>query len=436
MSWRDELRPASFRGIAFHVTESAVAGGRRLAVHDYVGRDEPFAEDMGGKGGRFPVQAFVVGEDVIEQARSLRAALDQVGPGTLVHPWRGEITVAVDDYTETWSSKAGGYVAYAITFVETVEPRYPAAAIDVWSAADDAALAAAEADLAAAQADYDWTVPDYAIEDAAETTTSFADRAKATIGKAVTLGQTAARWTRGISATTRDAMALARDPMALGSRIFGLMDVGNVAGSGSLVQTAIGLAGDVRGLQSTVEGAALPSWRTWLPLADWAPVLTPIRETTPARRQQAINRAVIIGMVRRGALVQAARVAAREDHATYEDATAARDALADRLDREQETAAPQVYRALAGVRAALVRAVAQSAPELPRLITVTPRTTEPAIVVAYRTFGSDPKVALQRAEQMVARNRIRHPLFVPGGQPVQLVTQPRSAGGSARGVAR
>jgi len=432
VTWRDQLRPASFRGVTFQVTESAVSGGRRLGAHEYIGRDEPFAEDMGGKGGRFPVQAFLVGEDVIEQARSLRAELDRAGPGTLVHPWRGEQTVAVDGYTETWSSKAGGYVGYDISFVATVEPRYPAAAFDAASAMDDAALAAAEAELAAMSAEFDWTVPDYAIEDAAGTTTSFADRAKATLGKAVTLGQTAARWARGISATTRDAMALARDPMALGSRIFGLMDVGNVAGSGSLVQTVIGLAGDARGLLSTAQGATLPDWRAWLPLADWAPALTPIRETTPARRQQAINRAVIIGMVRRGALVQASRVAARADHATYEDAIAARDALADRLDREQETAAPQVYRALAGVRASLVRAVAQSAPELPRLITVTPRTTEPAIVVAYRTFGSTPKTAMERAEQTVARNRIRHPLFVPGGQPVQLVALPQSARGVAR----
>lgn len=433
MTWRDQLRQASFRGVEFHVSDSAPAGGRRLEVHEYVARDDGFAEDMGGKAGRFPVQAFLVGDDVIDQAVRLRAALDQVGPGTLVHPWRGELTVAVDAYTETWSSKAGGYVAYDITFVATVEPRYPAAAADAAGTMDAATFAAETAALQAAIAEYDAAgQPDFVVADAAETTTSFCDDAKAALGQAVTAGQTAARWARGITATARDALTLARDPMALGQRLFGLLDLGNLTGSASLVQTAISLAGEVRSLQTAAQTLTLPTWRTWLPLADWSPALSSIPATTPARRQQAANRAVIIGMVRRAAMLQAARVAVREDFQTWDDAVGARDALADRIDREQETAAPQVYRALAGVRAALVRAVAQAAPELPRLITVTPRVTEPAIVTAYRTFGADPRIAADRAEQLVMRNRIRHPLFVPGGSSVEMVARPQSARTVAR----
>ncbi|WP_414639777.1 DNA circularization N-terminal domain-containing protein, partial [Arenibaculum sp.] len=36
---RAALRPASFRGLAFHVEASTGRDGRRLAVHEYPGRD-------------------------------------------------------------------------------------------------------------------------------------------------------------------------------------------------------------------------------------------------------------------------------------------------------------------------------------------------------------------------------------------------------------
>ena len=64
----DNLRstPAS-RGVGFQVDETeAPIAGRRVAVHEYPGRDEPFVEDLGGAGGgtnqRGAVEAFVVGD--------------------------------------------------------------------------------------------------------------------------------------------------------------------------------------------------------------------------------------------------------------------------------------------------------------------------------------------------------------------------------------
>ena len=55
MPWRDRLLDASFRGAAFRVeSHSAEAAGRRAAVHQYPGRDTPYAEDLGRRVSEIP----------------------------------------------------------------------------------------------------------------------------------------------------------------------------------------------------------------------------------------------------------------------------------------------------------------------------------------------------------------------------------------------
>lgn len=66
MSWRDRLLPASFRGAEFLVdSHSTEAAGRRAAVHEYPGRDTPYAEDLGRRTGEYRIQGYVLGEDYL-----------------------------------------------------------------------------------------------------------------------------------------------------------------------------------------------------------------------------------------------------------------------------------------------------------------------------------------------------------------------------------
>jgi len=57
VSWRDNLRPASFRGVAFEVSEHTVDLGRRFAVHEYPLRDAAEIEDMGKLARTYSVEA-------------------------------------------------------------------------------------------------------------------------------------------------------------------------------------------------------------------------------------------------------------------------------------------------------------------------------------------------------------------------------------------
>jgi len=53
---------------------------------------------------------------------------------------------------------------------------------------------------------------------------------------------------------------------------------------------------------------------------------------------------------------------------------------------------------------------------LAHLYAYTPAQTEPALVIAQRLYG-DPT----RAGEIVARNAVIHPLFVPGGQALEVL---------------
>lgn len=112
------IRPASFRGVAFHVEVGGKTGGRRLAPHEFPKRDEPYTEDMGRKGKSFPITAYLIGEDWREQRDALTDALDAEGPGLLVHPTLGEFDVCCGPYTAIERREKGGFCEVEIQFLE------------------------------------------------------------------------------------------------------------------------------------------------------------------------------------------------------------------------------------------------------------------------------------------------------------------------------
>lgn len=116
--WRDRLRPASFRGVEFHVEEAARAGGRRAFLHEYPKRDTPYAEDLGRKGEGFTVTGYLVGPDYILDRDDLIAALNAEGPGLLILPTQGEFDVQPGPFSSIERRERGGFVEIAMNFLE------------------------------------------------------------------------------------------------------------------------------------------------------------------------------------------------------------------------------------------------------------------------------------------------------------------------------
>jgi prophage DNA circulation protein len=130
MSWKDNLLQASFRGIPFHVQSHEYSGGRRTSIFYLLYGDkdfEPVVEDSGPEADEFSIEAYVIQNDASDldyfpRRDNLIAALKKLGPGLLIHPYLGEINVAVlgrFSMSETWEE--GGIARFSITCARTVK---------------------------------------------------------------------------------------------------------------------------------------------------------------------------------------------------------------------------------------------------------------------------------------------------------------------------
>ncbi|MFT8210855.1 MAG: DNA circularization protein [Symbiopectobacterium sp.] len=128
--WKDKLRPASFRGVPFQVEDDEGTLGRRVQVHEYPNRDKPYTEDLGRATRRFSISAYLVGDDFFEARDRLIVAIDTPGPGTLVHPYYGEIAVCIDgEVRVSHSGREGRMCRVSFSVVEAGELSFPTAGI-------------------------------------------------------------------------------------------------------------------------------------------------------------------------------------------------------------------------------------------------------------------------------------------------------------------
>ncbi len=126
------LLPASFRGAPFAVLQNDTTGGRRIALHQYPGRDAPWAEDMGRAPRQFRFRGFIVDNDVLFaggpiqlQRALLLAALEKKGPGILTHPTLGILNVSVVRFSIGEDLGAGRMSSVEIEYVESGKRTFP-----------------------------------------------------------------------------------------------------------------------------------------------------------------------------------------------------------------------------------------------------------------------------------------------------------------------
>jgi len=110
----------------------------------------------------------------------------------------------------------------------------------------------------------------------------------------------------------------------------------------------------------------------------------------------------------------------------------ASDALAEAAERAGEVGWDATWQALRTLRAAHIADLNDRAAPLPRLRSLRLAATLPSVVVAYRLDGDALDTLVDRAADLVARNRVPNPLLVPGGRDLEvLVASPSAAARSA-----
>lgn len=118
MTWKSGLRPAKFRGVAFHASDRGLKGGRAAIVHEFPKRNSPYTEDMGRKGRRWNVDGYIVGDDYMARRDALVAACEKPGPGSYEDHWGRSGVVLVEDYDIKESSGEGRIVRVSLQLVE------------------------------------------------------------------------------------------------------------------------------------------------------------------------------------------------------------------------------------------------------------------------------------------------------------------------------
>lgn len=392
-SFFNNLREASFRGARFEVDDVEASGGRRVVLHEYPLRDTPYSEDLGRRAREFSVRGYIIQGRTYDYATAradLLKALEAYGPGELVHPWHGEVSVVVDDYRLRESMERGGLLELDIRFREAGQLANPTASADTAQSVTTAATSVR-------QALKDSFLLTFAP--ALERLDSLAGVLDEAVGLAMDyLGLPQSLMAAGLARM----QSLLATPAALFDALSGLFgDLLGNGNEGTAVTTASGTA--ARTSSRAVIAASSDALER---LLGGSAVIT-----SPAGR-------VLRDMVAQVVVVEAAASTAHTDYTTADDALADRDAVVESLDTIEPVAGDSVFRCLAELRRAVVTDLTTRGAELPRVRSVTLPGTVPALVAAYRIHAD-----AGRADEIVSRNRIRHPGRVPGGTPLEVLSE-------------
>jgi prophage DNA circulation protein len=384
MTWRDTMGPASFRGVQFYVDTSELSGGRRGVTHEYPFRDRPFREDLGQAARTFGVEGYILGENYFAQRDALVSAFQELGPGELVHPYHGTRTVSVASFKVREQRQDGGICFVSVEFIETpAEPAQPTATPDTGgklAVAVSNTRAAVSAEFLAAYA------PGTRTESLEAMPGRVADAVSGALAAVQLEAQEGAALRSHLNALSTDAAAL----VETGAGILGaLVDL-----FGALFARSVVLAA-----YSAGPGVRPPG-------------------TTANRVVEGDNFDALRRVTQRLAVVRAAELALTEPYESYESAVATRDELLDLLDEQAETAEDTCYPALMDLRVALVDAVPGAESDLPRLVTYTPARTIPSLVLSWELYRN-----VTGEADVLARNRVKHPAFLLGGVPLEVLSE-------------
>jgi prophage DNA circulation protein len=388
MAWRTALRTASFRNVVFHVEAATLTAGRRLARHEYPQRDIPYLEDMGRKAREYKVEALVLGDDYMDQRDALLAAIESAGPGQLVHPYYGTLLVVVSGECQiSESTQHGGLARITIPFVEAGRQQEPQASTDTQALLDAQVLVCDDAFALDFEDNFSVDgLPDFAVQDALDGVNT------ALNVPGVALGNVA--W-------------IAANPL---SALNALLP-GNLLAS---LSAPLGLA---RGLLQLVGNATSLQGLLGLSLVSMAP-----GGGSAARLAVADNRTALGALMLQAATTRRVMDLTAAAPTTLEDVRAARAEIVQRTDTVLFSSATgqSSADALVQLRTVAMAHFAAITPSLPRIASSTPLAVRPTLVAAHALYGDD-WLAQQRDAELITRNSLRHPGFVPAGVPLSWV---------------
>lgn len=398
--WAKTYRQASFRGVKFFVLRAEETGGRAIVNHEFAERDEPYVEDMGKVGYGFPLVAHVIGDDYLEQKENLVAALIKKGPGVLIHPYIGRMKVNSGPYSIIETVGDQRHAIVNLNFFESGEYLYPIILIDIKADLLTSVTDSLSALDEMVQAALDIAKMPGALVDAVGDLVGFVgdvfDRITAPFEA---LADIAAELSYSIRTLKADVNDLLAAPGELVDRLNEAFDL--VAGALTSPEDRVAAYKDLLTVGNDFETPTV---------------------NTDTMEQHKKNVDSIRDYVQTAAITHICKHVIDVDFESLEAAETEREFIVDYIEEkllDEETSievSDDTYQALRDMIANIVQALPDENSELPTVIEYVPRESMPSLLIAYEVF-QDPG----KEQDIIDRNDIEHPGFVPGGETLELL---------------
>ena len=410
-TWRDKLLPASFRGISFLIPQTSVPVGMKGQLHEFPQRDTPFFEQLGKQSQVHKMTAWVIGDDCFERRDKLIEALNTPGGGELVHPWLGKIQVKAGECEMSHDFVGGGMVSFDLTFYPDEPLKTPAARINTQAQVVNSSESLLTSSLNRYQT---------AMGTVNQARLGLLQMRNSLSNVFSVIQQQFTPFVSVFSDVAGFAQSLMSSPGSLSSLFssyfssftgFDFFGAGSGSGSGSGYRGAVAEASQqtesassidtVSTLGGTDTAAAAQATANLVQDSVLVQIGLIVSEMPVATQPESIESMPSVEQ-------QAIQPVVRPDVPVADDVIELRDNLNEAIHEASLKADPQHYLVLNSFRQAVVKHLTAVAQSGVRLVEITPPETLSALVLAYRRFGD-----ATRSPEVVQRNRIRHPGFVP-----------------------
>ncbi len=378
MGWKERLKPASWRNIKFFVEDSELEGGRKTVQHGYPQRDIDYTEDLGRRTRIFSITAYVLGDDYDIQRNALQDACEDGGIGDLVHPYHGTVKVQlIEPYRVRERSGDGRIAIFDLVFAESEEPTQPTVLVDSVTNLLDKVNAAIDAITAGFNAAYDvFQQPQNVIDDISKTI----NNATVSMEEIKSNGKKTVDFQNNLNQLKNNTLAFIYSGADLALAFISLF-----TGDDSLagVKENLGLK-DFQKDENIIEP----------------------------------NNLALTELIQQAAVIGSAKAISGVTFTNVDEAYELRDLVAGALDDLLETINTDLYLPVWELRIATIDDVDARADQLPELIETKLIDALPSLYVSYDLYED-----IERAQEIVDRNNVMHPGFVPGGVTLEVLSR-------------
>lgn len=399
MSFRDKLRTPSWRGMEFAIPSEDKSFGRDVKKQKVINGSAVYYEDVGIKETVFTVEAMIGGnENFVELADQFETLLSQKGSGRLVLPHTGEIKAVVTEARRRTTDNEVGIVYFSITFERDDAPTTTPSGISSSSQLLDAADASYDAVTTDFLAAYREKVPDFVSGYILGNLGTFTDGLTSSLHR---IGQlfSPTDFTVGEAVQFADEMT----GMFKGLVSAYAPKLNFSVATDTVVSENASPLSVVSALQKTADQITYDA--------------SDLTTTTASQTARATNAVAVDLLTRISSITAAGQAAAYAEYESKQEALETRTRLLESMAALRDTAGEEnwnnSYMALGTLMATVNRDIDEALGRLPQTVTIQPTTVRSSMLLAHRLYGDNPEKVISFADDIVARNKIAHPSFMP-----------------------